>query len=420
MRASPTLGSGRPLRILMVAACGYPSTQGTQVYLRGQNRALLAAGHEVHMVTYDYSEVGVESCGATLHRARGLRGYRKLRAGPSWSKPWLDLMLLIKLVSVARDLRPDLIHAHNYEAPIAAYIARAGLKIPVVYGSHNLMVDELESYFDRPWSRWLARGLAVALDKSVPRGADACITLSSAAVDELQRLGVPPELVHHIPPGVDPEDFPAGDCVPKPGPDDPRSTAHVVYAGNPDGYQDLELLFDAVRIARLEHPGLRLRMISSAELGPTLRIAESRGLPVDAVESMTSSDWPDVRRAMSECQVAALPRRVCRGYPIKLLNYLAMGLPVVACEGSAMGLDDNRFGRVVGPCVEEFAAALTDLVRSPGRSYSMGVAGRRWVLEGQTWSARVPYFERVYRDVLRHDGDSSLAGSILAGGAGLR
>ena len=372
------------------------------------------------MVTYDYSELGVESCGATLHRAKGLRGYRKLRAGPSWAKPWLDLMLLTKLVSVARELRPDLIHAHNYEAPIAAYLARAGLKIPVVYGSHNLMVDELESYFHRPWSRLLARAFALALDKTVPRGADGCITLSSAALDELQRLGVPPERLHHIPPGVDPADFPAGDCATTPLPDVLKSTQRVVYAGNPDGYQDLELLFDALRLARQHLPGLQLRMISSAELGPTLRLAESRGLLPEAIEPITTSAWPDVRRAMSECQVAALPRRVCRGYPIKLLNYLGTGLPVVACDGSAMGLEDQRFGRVVRPTASAFAEALTDLVQSPDRSYSMGMAGRRWVLEEQTWAARIPTFERVYHAVLGHDGDTSLAGSVLAAGAGLR
>ena len=42
---------------------------------------------------------------------------------------------------------------------------------------------------------------------------------------------------------------------------------------------------------------------------------------------------------MDAADVAVLPRSVCSGFPIKILNYLAVGTPVVVAEGSDMNLE---------------------------------------------------------------------------------
>ena len=147
-------------------------------------------------------------------------------------------------------------------------------------------------------------------------------------------------------------------------------------------------------------PRLRLRLVSSATLAPTLALAERCGLDPELIEAHTCSDWERVCALIQECDVAVLPRRVCRGFPIKLLNYMALGLPVVACEGSAKLLRDGEDGLVVPFEPSAFAAAMLELVSDPNRAFRMGARARSATLREQDWRHRVPEFERVYAATL--------------------
>jgi len=116
---------------------------------------LAAAGHDVHLLTYGQG---------TLQSGRGYRHHRvarvpsddSRRSGPNAAKPLLDAMLTARLVSLVREHAIEIVHAHNYEAAIAALAARAVAGAPVVYHSHNLMGDELETYFEAAPARRLA------------------------------------------------------------------------------------------------------------------------------------------------------------------------------------------------------------------------------------------------------------------------
>jgi glycosyltransferase involved in cell wall biosynthesis len=379
----------------MVAACPYPTTQGTQVYVRDMVRALDRRGHEVHVVTYHFGE-DLPTWGR-IHRIPRVPGYRKLRAGPAAAKPLLDALLLGRLLHVAKKHRLDLLHAHNYEAPLAAYAVRALTGIPAVYNSHNLMADELHAYFRRPGAQRAARHAAFLLDRSVPRGADRVIAISPPALPALRDCGVPPERLDLLLPAVHPEDFPGTEAA---RPRDP-SRPTLVYAGNPDGYQDLPLLFRAaVRIARFL-PGFRLLLVSGACLRERVRDALAAGVPPGCLETRVTADFAQVRAALRESDVAALPRTLCRGFPVKLLNYMASGLPVVASRGSAHAVDDGRTGRVVADGdAEAFARAAIDLLVDPAASRRMGEAARSSIHLDWTWERRVLELEAVYARTL--------------------
>ena len=49
-----------------------------------------------------------------------LFGYTNMRAGPDVVKPLLDAWMVMKL----RGIRPDVIHVHNYEAPLVAVLGK--------------------------------------------------------------------------------------------------------------------------------------------------------------------------------------------------------------------------------------------------------------------------------------------------------
>ncbi|MCP4869530.1 MAG: glycosyltransferase family 4 protein [Proteobacteria bacterium] len=379
------------MRVVMAAACPYPTTQGTQVAIRGLTRAMVERGHEVHVVAYHFGE-DLPSVGEILHRTPPLSGYRKLRAGPAWSKPVLDGLLLATLLRVVRRVRPDLIHAHNYEAPLAAYAVRVITGVPVLYNSHNLMQDELHRYFERPWARAIARGGARLLDGSVPRAADRVVVLSEAAVEAHVARGVRRDRIDVLPPGIHPDEFPDEPS--------PQGAPTVLYMGNPDAYQDLPILFEAFARVAEAQPDARLRFVSSADLGPTRAVAVRCGVPADRAEFLTEPRWDRVRALAQAAHVAAIPRTVCRGFPIKLLNGMALGLPTVACRGGGPLIEDGVTGLLVDDGdVAGFAEALSSLLADPARAHRMGKQARSSVLASETWAHRAPDLERIWGDV---------------------
>src|SRR5260221_8579546 len=86
--------------------------------------------------------------------------------------------MVFRTLQVIKEHRPHVLHAHGYEAALAAWLCRLATGVPVLYSGHNTMADELPSYrFIRP--NWLAKGLARLLDVFVPRSADRCLPHST-------------------------------------------------------------------------------------------------------------------------------------------------------------------------------------------------------------------------------------------------
>ena len=366
----------RPLRIVQAAAFPFPSAQGSQVYVRGMARALARRGHEVTVACYAHGD-GVPDEDYRVVRTPRVPGYRNLRAGPDLVKPVLDLALAWKLARIPADI----VHAHNYEAPIAAAMARVWTGTPIVYCAHNTMGEELHTYFEGRVARGLASRAGRLLDRTVPRLADHAQAISPGAVDVLRGLGC--SAVSLVPPGVARDDLTPVQPAVLPG------KRWVVYAGNPDRYQDLDVLIDAMRLL----PDAGLLMVSASPLDAWAGC----GLP--RLRLVQTSDFAEVRAWLVAANVAALPCAQCTGYPIKLLNYLGMGLPTVAAEGSAQVLP----GVVAVPnhSPRALARALGDLLDRPHAARAIGSEARQHVLEHCTWDARARDLEVLYRGVLR-------------------
>ena len=80
------------MRIAMVAACPFPSRQGSQVLIHEMSEALARRGHEVELLTYGQRCVaGAPRSHLYAHRAIGrLPGDDASRSGPTLVKPLLD------------------------------------------------------------------------------------------------------------------------------------------------------------------------------------------------------------------------------------------------------------------------------------------------------------------------------------------
>ena len=365
----------RPLRILQVAAFPYPTAQGSQVYIRGMARALARRGHDITVACYGHGDGGSDSR-VTVIRTPRVPGYARLRAGPDLVKPLLDLAL----ARVIAQQPADLVHVHNYEAPLSAALAGLRRPLPMVYTAHNTMREELHTYFRHPTVRSLARRAGGLLDRIVPRLADHAVAINPATAPFLRAMGCP--FVSVIPPGVEPDDLPLTTPARLP------PGEWVVYAGNPDAYQELDLLYEAMRLL----PEVGLLLVSASPR------AAFGGCHVRRLHHVQTADFATVRAWLAAADVAALPRTVCSGFPIKLLNYLGMGVPTVASSGAAWPMP----GVVDVPDRDPvaMAAAISALLQEPQRRAALGAQARQHVLTHCTWDARAEELEAVYASVL--------------------
>lgn len=381
-----------PRRIAMVAACPFPSVQGSQVLIQELVTGLAARGHRIDLVTYPFgAKTGWRPPeGCRIHRAPLSLRYSAHHPGFHFWKPFLDVALARLLAEVVLRQGADLIHAHSFEGLAAALWAKRKHRVPVLYHSHTLLGEELPTYYRPALGRKLAGWAGRAADRWLPRRADHCIALSLRAARAFRDMGVPEDRISYLPPVV----FP-------PGPPRPLAAAggaprHVLYAGNLHPYQDLELLLKSFQIVAGREPKVHLVVVTHnnpsrwvkrvASLGLGGRVRFERGLTFE-------EEWEWMLRA----SVLALPRARCSGYPMKLLNYLAAGRPVVASEDSARGLTHGRTGYVVtetGP--EAFAEGILRALRSRRLAQRLAEGAARTSAEALNPRALLQTLEGVY------------------------
>ncbi len=382
------------LNILTVGAFPFPSLQGSQVYAGGLARALAAAGHRVWLAAYGYGEgawpEGVERVPV------GRLPVGHLGSGPQWAKlPW-DGLLLAGLVRLLRQERIDVIHAHHVEAPflVRAALALAGKDVPLVWTPHTNLAEELPVYFDERWATWMAR-LGSRLDGVTSHLPDHVVCLSRRSQDQMDALGARGTTLVH--PGVDPEEFPAIDARAARVRHDLQGRPWVAYAGNLDAYQELDRLMEAV--ARTDELGLVVATHGDPERAHAM--ADVAGLPQDRRRFVRCDDFEQVCELVSGARLAAIPRRTCAGFPMKLLNMLMCGVPVVVPASIAQPIEGVI--TVGSDDIDALAGVLLSHASHQDLCEGLGRSGRAAVLARWTWSSRVSDLQAAYEQAALQD-----------------
>jgi glycosyltransferase involved in cell wall biosynthesis len=141
-----------PLKVLVVAPTPFFSDRGTHIRILEEALAVERRGHKVTIATYHIGQNLPESLGSRIDVRRIRRllfWYKKLEAGPDWQKIILDLLLIKKVLFLARTKRPDIIHGHLHEGVLIAWIVQKLLfwrGIKVVADFHGSLTKEMVSH----------------------------------------------------------------------------------------------------------------------------------------------------------------------------------------------------------------------------------------------------------------------------------
>ncbi len=113
-------------------------------------------------------------------------------------------------------------------------------------------------------------------------------------------------------------------------------------------------------------------------------------------------DPKDLSAVRRRAAVAVAPMRAGSGTPIKILEAMADGLPVVATPEAAAGLDDLPAGAVQAVAdPETFAAMLVGLLEDPTAADAQAAAAWSWLRQRHDLSRVARRFERLLTSAVR-------------------
>ncbi|HEU4355984.1 MAG TPA: glycosyltransferase family 4 protein, partial [Actinomycetota bacterium] len=219
---------------------------------------------------------------------------------------------------------------------------------------------------------------------------DRCVfvALRDAEAARAVALGVRTAIV---PNGVDAEHFHPVDV-----PRDPASLVfhgHLGYLPNVDAV--LAFADTILPLVRRRVPGAVFHVVGAEPHPCVLALRARPGIRL-------SPDLPDLRAAVCSASVYVCLIRHGTGIKNKLLEAMAMGVPIVAHPGALDGIEGVDGTHVLSAAdPATFAEHAVRLLQDPGLSRRLAAAGRRLVEERYAWTSRAREFERLYEDVIR-------------------
>ncbi|RQW84198.1 MAG: glycosyltransferase family 1 protein [Geobacter sp.] len=381
----------------MLAPTPYFSDRGCHVRIYEEARALIRRGHEVRIVTY---HLGRDMVGIPTIRIPAVPWYRKLAAGPSWHKPYLDILLFCTAASEIRRFRPDLLYAHLHEGAFLGIFLKMFFRIPLLFDCQGSLTTEIVDHnFVRPGS--LPYRLFRLIEGFVNSRADLILTSSGPAASDLrEHWDVPVDRVRALMDGVDTGEFrPFEREEVKRELHLPAGVPVAVFLGVLNRYQGIDILLDVIKIIRDRGIPLHFLIMGFPHHHYQQR-AVAEGLS-GRVTFTGRIDYRDAARLLSAGDVALSPKVSLSEANGKLFNYMACGIPVLAFDTpinrEILG-DAGVYARFADAA--DFAARLEELILQKGLRQELAEKVRQKAVEEHSWEARGRDLEEACRQAV--------------------
>lgn len=178
---------------------------------------------------------------------------------------------------------------------------------------------------------------------------------------------------------------------------DLRETDVVVgYVGTFQDWHGVDTLLMAV--AGIKPGGPRLRLVLVGPATDALKALAKRLGLADACTFVGPLDYADVPRFVNACDIMVAPynpganplrKQYGLGWPLKILEYMACGKPVVSTNVEPVPriVANPALGLLVDPGDDsKLRQAILELARDGTRSREIGMNGRRLVESGYSWT----------------------------------
>jgi glycosyltransferase involved in cell wall biosynthesis len=390
-------------KVLMIAPTSFFSDYGGHIRILEETLALQSVGNDITIVTY-YK--GRDLPGIDIRRTAPLPYHTDYEVGSSRHKLAFDVYLAVKVWQVVWRERPDLIHAHMHEGALLGSVVAWVFQLPLVFDFQGSLSGEMiDHHFLRPG------GLRHRLVRWVERWIDhrpAAILTSSAQARAglVEEFGVPPERVHPLPDCVDvarfdPNLFTAVQKLSlRQELNIPPDRPIVAYLGLLTDYQGIpDLLRAAQHLKQTDRP-LHFLIMGFPNVSNYQTMAEQLGV-TDVVTLPGKIPYDHAPFWLSLGDVAVSAKVSATEGSGKLLNYMALGLPVVAYDTAVHREYLGEHGVFVPPHdAIGLAEAVWALVQDHGRGQTLSHALRQRAQQQFSWTNAAQQIDTLYAQLL--------------------
>ncbi|MBU4293602.1 MAG: glycosyltransferase family 4 protein [Actinobacteria bacterium] len=398
--ADETNNADKKIKVLMIAPTPFFADRGCHVKILEEVRALSRRNIDVKVVTY---HIGRDIEGVDIQRIVNIPWYKKLEAGPSIHKYYLDLLLAFKAIKVAAKFKPDIIHAHLHEGVFAGKIVQFFIRKPLIADYQGSMVGEMLDHgfmkrnsFPFRFNSWLERTINKWPQK---------IIFSSSGAKEffLANFNVNPEKVVSFVEGTNTDEF-------HPGYDTsqlrkklgmPGGKKIVIYLGVLTKYQGVDILIDSINDVKRKFNDVHFLIVGFPNLEYYTEMAQKLRVS-DWVTFTGRVNHGDVPKYLNLGDIGVslkLSKTEANG---KLFGYMAVGLPCLV-------FDTKTNKEILGDTgiyaeynsKKSFVEKLIFLLENEKTAKEYGKMARLRVLEKYTWDNTFSNFIDIYKDVLQ-------------------
>ncbi len=366
-----------------------PGAKGASVHLQAITRALADVGHHVQIVAVAGHEppppellAAVEDLVLLPHPGR-LEGLARDR-----QKITFNDHLVEKVTDRVQQFGPDTLYER------LSLFGTSGLRLAEFASAiHVVEVNALLAREDAAWRGLHLRTLARDLEATVLRSADLCVAVSNEVAAQVRSVA-PFQRTAVVPNGVDTaafRDLPskvAARC--RFGL--PAEERIVLFVGALRPWHGVDVAIRAV--GRLAMDDVLLVIVGDGATRPELeQLARSEGV-AERVRFLGQVDHTEVPALLAAGDVALAPYPAIVDFsfsPLKLYEYLAAGVPVVASDVGQIreALGAGSYGTLVTPGhVDELAEAIDVVSRQPRRVRRAAEAGRAHTMRSHGWGVR--------------------------------
>lgn len=160
---------------------------------------------------------------------------------------------------------------------------------------------------------------------------------------------------------------------------------HLIFTGQMDyapniaaARRVIENIFPAIR---LHYPAAQFHVVGRAPTRELLAFDGKDGVRI-------WGEVPDVKPFLAASDIVITPLNIARGVQNKVLEAMAMALPVVLTSGAATGIEaQDRVHFAVEDCDKGLITRTISLLKDRDLAKLMGQKARKFVLEQQSWPA---------------------------------
>ena len=384
------------MKILMLAPEPVFEPRGTPISIYQRLWAISSLGHDVDLLTY---HVGTDIVIPNVRIIRTLKipFIKTVKIGPSWAKPFLDLLLFLYAIILLLKGDYDVIHSHE-EASFFAMILAPLFRTSHLYDMHSSLPQQLENFKFGNWH--LLIKIFKILERWVLKTCDTVITIDLDLATYVRAINptIRQLVIENLPVHTNLFTLRPHDLQQKCHQFEPDGRLPILYTGTFEPYQGLELLLESIPTVKQACPQAYFILVGGQpdQIEQLQTIVRKYQLEAD----ICFIGIVPPEEAMGYLDIAAIlvsPRIGGTSVPLKIYSYLHAGKPIVATRLPAhTQVLDSSMAFLVEPTKEALADGIICLLNNPVLGQRLGHKAQQVAQEHYNMDGYIAKIAQIY------------------------